>query len=165
VTEHADVSEHCGGHLNDMVVDASGRAYVGNFGWDLMGGAHPAPTVLVRVDPDGSMSVVAEDLVFPNGSVITPDGGTLIVAETFGGRFSVFGIAEDGSLGERAVWQVGPRSRSARSRRCCRRPRSRPTASHSTRKGRCGPPTACRRAAAGSRRVAKSSRRSRCRKV
>ena len=104
VTVHADLSEHCGGHLNDMVVDAAGRAYVGNFGWDLMGGEAPTAAVLVRVEPDGSASVFADDLVFPNGSVITPDGGTLIVAETFAGRLSVF---DDRDAGERTIWQVG----------------------------------------------------------
>lgn len=31
LTVHADVAEHCGGHLNDMVVDRDGRAYVGEF--------------------------------------------------------------------------------------------------------------------------------------
>jgi len=94
---------HCGGHLIDMVVDAEGRAYVGNFGWDLMGGEAPRGAVLVRVEPDGSASVFAEDLIFPNGSVITPDGGTLIVAETFAGRLSVFSL----ETGERTLWQVG----------------------------------------------------------
>jgi sugar lactone lactonase YvrE len=103
VTVHADLSEHCGGHLNDMVVDAAGRAYVGNFGWDLMGGEAPRAAVLVRVEPDGSASVFADDLVFPNGSVITPDGGTLIVAETFAGRLSAFDIES----GERTIWQIG----------------------------------------------------------
>jgi sugar lactone lactonase YvrE len=103
VTVHADLAEHCGGHLNDMVVDEAGRAYVGNFGWDLMGGEAPRAAVLVRVEPDGSASVFADDLVFPNGSVITPDGGTLIVAETFAGRLSVFDI----DSGERTIWQVG----------------------------------------------------------
>ena len=82
VSVHAEVSEHCGGHLNDMVVDGEGRAYIGNFGFDLMGGGHPATANLVRVDPDGSATVAAEDLRFPNGSVITPDGKTLIVGET-----------------------------------------------------------------------------------
>ena len=72
------------GHLNDMVVDRHGRAYAGEFGFDLDGGADPAPAVLVRVDPDGTASVAAEDLLFPNGSVITPDGRTLIVGETAG---------------------------------------------------------------------------------
>jgi sugar lactone lactonase YvrE len=100
---HADVSEYCGGHLNDMVVDDAGRIYVGNFGWDLMGGEAPRAAVLVRVEPGGSASVFADDLVFPNGSVITPDGATLIVAETFAGRLSAFEIES----GERTIWQVG----------------------------------------------------------
>ncbi len=103
VTVHADLTEHCGGHLNDMVVDEAGRAYAGNFGWDLMGGEAPRAAVLVRVETDGSASVFADDLVFPNGSVITPDGGTLIVAETFAGRLSVFSL----ETGERTTWQVG----------------------------------------------------------
>ena len=109
VIEHADVSEFCGGHLNDMVVDTHGRAYVGNFGFDLMGGGDPAPADLIRVDPDGSASVAAEGLLFPNGSVITPDGRTLIVGETAGARYTSFTIGDDGSLGDRRVWaQVAP---------------------------------------------------------
>jgi sugar lactone lactonase YvrE len=104
VTEHADVSAHCGGHLNDMVVSAEGRAYVGNFGFDLMAFADPAPATLVRVDPDGTTSVVAEDMLFPNGSVITPDGKTLIVGETAGARYTAFTIEPDGSLSDRRVW-------------------------------------------------------------
>src|SRR4051812_23441755 len=102
VTVHADLTEHCGGHLNDLVVDESGRAYVGNFGFDLMTFADPAGTSLVRVDPDGSAHVVAEDLWFPNGTVI--DGDTLIVAETFAGRLTAFSIAAGGALTERRVW-------------------------------------------------------------
>jgi len=104
VSVHADVSEFCGGHLNDMVVDGEGRAYVGNFGFDLMGGGDPNPAALIRVDPDGSASVVAEDLLFPNGSVITPDGRTLIVGETAGARYTAFTIEDDGSLTDRRVW-------------------------------------------------------------
>jgi sugar lactone lactonase YvrE len=107
VTVHADVSEHCGGHLNDLVVDGSGRAYVGNFGFDLMAGGDPEYANLVRVDPDGSVAVVAGELMFPNGAVI--DGETLIVAETMGGRLTGFTIAEDGSLTDRRVWaQISP---------------------------------------------------------
>jgi sugar lactone lactonase YvrE len=106
VSVHADVGEHCGGLLNDMVVDAQGRAYVGNFGFDIMAGADPRHTTLVRVDPDGSAAVVADELLFPNGSVIA--GDTLIVAETFAGRLSTFTIAPDGSLGDRGVWQITP---------------------------------------------------------
>jgi sugar lactone lactonase YvrE len=101
---HADVAEYCGGHLNDMVVDARGRAYAGNFGFDLMAFADPATANLIRVDPDGSASVAASDMYFPNGSVITPDGRTLIVGETAGCRYTAFTISEDGSLTDRRVW-------------------------------------------------------------
>lgn len=104
VTVHADVAEHCGGHLNDMVVSRDGRAYAGNFGFDLMAFADPAPANLIRVDPDGTASVAAEDMLFPNGSVITPDGRTLIVGETAGARYTAFTIAGDGSLTDRRVW-------------------------------------------------------------
>jgi sugar lactone lactonase YvrE len=107
VSVHADLTEHCGGHLNDLVVDELGRAYAGNFGFDLMNFADPAPTSLVRVDPDGSISVEADDLWFPNGTVI--DGDTLIVAETLAGRVTAFSIAADGSLHDRRVWgQIAP---------------------------------------------------------
>jgi sugar lactone lactonase YvrE len=108
-TEHADLTTYCGGHLNDMVVDARGRAYVGNFGFDLMGGADPRTAALVRVDPDGTVAVAAEGIVFPNGSVITADGATLIVGETLASRYTAFSIAADGSLGDRRVWaQIAP---------------------------------------------------------
>jgi sugar lactone lactonase YvrE len=109
VSVHADLAEYCGGHLNDMVVDGDGRAYVGNFGFDLMGGADPAPADLVRVDPNGSASVAAEGLLFPNGSVITPDGATLIVGETAAARYTAFTIGPGGELSDRRVWaQVAP---------------------------------------------------------
>lgn len=107
VTVHAELGEHCGGHLNDLVVDASGRAYAGNFGFDLMNFADPAGTSLLRVDPDGRVSVAADDLWFPNGMAI--DGDTLIVAETLAGRLTAFTIGADGSLGDRRVWgQIAP---------------------------------------------------------
>lgn len=109
VTVHADLSGHCRGHLNDMVVDSHGRAYVGEFGFDLMAFADPAPAKLMRVDPDGSVTVLADDLLFPNGSVITPDGATLIVGETAAARYTAFTLAADGSLSDRRVWaQVAP---------------------------------------------------------
>jgi sugar lactone lactonase YvrE len=108
VSVHADVTALTSGHLNDMIVDHQGRAYAGNFGFDLMGGGEPKPANLVRVDLDGSAGVVAEGLWFPNGMVITDDG-TLIVAETFAARFSAFQIEADGTLTDRRVWaQVQP---------------------------------------------------------
>jgi sugar lactone lactonase YvrE len=106
---HADIEEFCGGHANDMVVSDTGHAYVGNFGFDLMGGGDPEPAVLVRVAPDGTPTVEADDMWFPNGSVITPDGTTLIVGETAGCRYTALTIAGDGSLHDRRVWaQLAP---------------------------------------------------------
>ncbi|WP_290062277.1 SMP-30/gluconolactonase/LRE family protein [Amycolatopsis solani] len=103
LSEHADLSGVVSGVLNDMVVDDRGRAWVGNFGFDLMGGAPLRYTTLTRVDPDGSVSVAAEDLGFPNGMVVLP-GGVLVVAETFAGRLTAFDIGDDGELSGRRVW-------------------------------------------------------------
>lgn len=101
---HADLMGLAPWHLNDMIVDRKGRAYVGNFGWDLMGGAPPQTTCLIRVDPDGRASVAAEGLLFPNGAGITDDGCTLILSESFAGHLTAFDIAEDGSLSRRRIW-------------------------------------------------------------
>jgi sugar lactone lactonase YvrE len=101
---HADLSDVARFHCNDMVVDAVGRAYVGNFGFDLNGGAAQQVTKLALVHPDGRVEVAAEDLMFPNGTVITPDGRTLIVGETFAAQLTAFDIAADGSLSKRRVW-------------------------------------------------------------
>ncbi|PXY27795.1 SMP-30/gluconolactonase/LRE family protein [Prauserella muralis] len=105
---HADLSGKVKGHPNDMVVDARGRAFVGEFGFDLMGGAPVEPAVLLRVDPDGAVTTVADELWFPNGSVITDDG-VLLVCETFGNRVTAFDIADDGALVNRRTWaEFGP---------------------------------------------------------
>jgi len=105
---HADLSRHATGHLNDMAVDAHGRAYVGNFGFDLMGGAPLEPAALHRADPDGTVTEVATDLWFPNGTVITKDG-VLLVNETFGNRVTAFDLTQDGRLVNRRTWaEFGP---------------------------------------------------------
>jgi sugar lactone lactonase YvrE len=102
---HADLSALASFHCNDMVVDATGRAYVGNFGFDLLAKAPPAPAELVLVQPDGTASIAARGLMFPNGCVVTPDGRTLVVAETAAKRLSAFDIAAaDGNLSNRSVW-------------------------------------------------------------
>jgi sugar lactone lactonase YvrE len=117
--EHADLAQWVPLHCNDMIVDAAGRAYVGNFGFDIYAflarkPVEVRPTVLIRVDPDGQVSVAAEDLEFPNGTVITPDGGTLIVAESMGRRLTAFDVSADGGLSNRRVWadlrphRIGP---------------------------------------------------------
>ncbi|MBF6556341.1 MAG: SMP-30/gluconolactonase/LRE family protein [Acidimicrobiales bacterium] len=108
VAEYADLSGLSEHFINDMVVDGRGRAFVGTFGFDLFAGATPKPGDVLRVDPDGSTHVAASDLRFPNGMVVTPDDGTLVVAECFGGRFTAFSISDDGTLVDRALWgQVG----------------------------------------------------------
>jgi len=114
VSVHADLSAIATFHANDMVVDRQGRAYVGNFGFELdqalktrgvesVIADHPTAR-LARVDPDGRVHVAAEDLHFPNGCVIAPDGSTLIVAETLAMRLTAFDIGPDGSLSNRRVW-------------------------------------------------------------
>jgi sugar lactone lactonase YvrE len=104
LTEVADLSSLAPFHCNDMVVDAKGRAYVGNFGFDLGAGETPKSTGLILVQPDGQARVVAQDLWFPNGAVITPDARTLIIGESYRSRLTAFDIADDGSLSGRRVW-------------------------------------------------------------
>lgn len=101
---YADLSEHCRGAANEMFVDAQGRAWVGHHGFDFFGGGEASPASLVRVDRDGSVTVVTEDLIFPNGTALLPDGKTLIVAESFANRLSAFDVDAEGSLSNRRVW-------------------------------------------------------------
>lgn len=108
LVEVADLSAIATYHCNDMVVDAVGRAYVGNFGFDFEAGDAFSATALARVDPDGTVTTAATDLAFPNGTVITPDGGTLIIAESFAAQLSAFTVEADGSLTDRRVWAAVP---------------------------------------------------------
>ena len=116
LVEHADLNGVATFHANDMLVDAHGRAYVGNFGFDLhaaiaAGGEAPmlepdwvAPgTPLALVRPDGSVEVAADDLKFPNGTGLLPDG-RLVVAETLAFGLTVFDVAADGALSGRRVF-------------------------------------------------------------
>jgi len=103
LVEYADLSTLAPWHLNDMLVDQQGRVWVGNYGFDLMGGAKVTTTNLICVDPDRSASVVASGLGFPNGMALTADGRTLIVAETFMNRLSGFDV-DSGALGARWTW-------------------------------------------------------------
>ena len=104
LVEHADLSGVAEWHCNDMVVDAHGNAYVGNFGFDLEARSSYAPATLALVRPDGRVEVAATGMRFPNGSVITPDGSTLIVGQSFGGNFVAFTIDDDAALGHRREW-------------------------------------------------------------
>jgi sugar lactone lactonase YvrE len=115
VTTFADISEYCTFWANDMIVSPTGFSYVGNFGFDLdallvelgveqfLATVHPT-TNLVVLDPSGQVVQVVPDLAFPNGTVITPDGATLIIGETMGSRLTAFDVASDGTLSNRRVW-------------------------------------------------------------
>lgn len=114
ISLHADLSRIATFHCNDMVVGSSGEAYVGNFGFDLgremvargperVAADHVAAQ-LAYVLPNGAVSVAASDMHFPNGSVITPDGKTLIVAETLSGSLTAFDRGADGTLSNRRLW-------------------------------------------------------------
>lgn len=116
LTVHADIAEHCGYWANDLVVGAEGTAYVGNFGFDLdsfleehgvegvLTPPGPPTTNLVVLSPSGEILQVIDDMAFPNGSVITPDGGTLIVGETMRMRLTAFDITADGTLTNRRTF-------------------------------------------------------------
>ena len=95
----ADLGALAPADLGDMVVDSHGRAFIGSQAFS--GG------VILRVDPDDTVSVVAEDLDFPNGMAITPDDQTLIVAESIGRRLTAFSIGGDGALSDRRVFAGG----------------------------------------------------------
>ena len=116
LSTHADFGNHFTWHANDLLVDQHGRAYIGNFGFDyevfldeqgiegLFADPDSLTTVMCRVDPDGSINVASDGLIFPNGMVISPGSKTMIVAETLALRLTAFDIAPDGSLSNRRVW-------------------------------------------------------------
>lgn len=104
LAHHADLSGLASWYCNDMVVDHQGRAYVGNFGFDLHNNAPMKTAELICVEPNGEARVVAKDLAFPNGTVITPDGQTLIVGESFGGKLTAFTIEVNGDLKAPRTW-------------------------------------------------------------
>lgn len=107
---YADLAEHATGDLNDFAVDARGRIYLGDFGYDYHGGEAPRPAQLYRIDPDGSVRVVAEDVHFPNGSVVIDEGRTLVVAETWKARIKAFDLSASGELsGPRIFADLGER--------------------------------------------------------
>ena len=109
--QHADLSRIATFHCNDMLVDDNGRAYVGNFGWDLaaegLRGATGAD--LAFIDPSGEVELAARGLLFPNGMALTDDGTTLLVGESFGRQYRAYDRDADGRLSNERVWaEVAP---------------------------------------------------------
>jgi sugar lactone lactonase YvrE len=110
MVRHADLTGVAAHGWNEIVVDPRGNIYLDGAGFDFLGGAAPEPGIIALVTPDGRARQVAGDIDFPNGMVVTPDGSTLVVAESFAGRLTAFDIQPDGGLANRRVWVdgVGP---------------------------------------------------------
>jgi hypothetical protein len=100
---HADLSGLSDCKWNDIAMDGRGNAYVNNIGFDFPGGGF-APGIVALISPDGSVRQVADGVSFPNGTAVTPDSSTLIVAESYASRLTAFEIATDGDLSNRRVW-------------------------------------------------------------
>ncbi|MGV9378132.1 SMP-30/gluconolactonase/LRE family protein [Nonomuraea sp. NPDC003707] len=92
---------------NEIVVDGRGNIYINGADFDFAGGGAPKPGYIKLVTPDGELRQVAGDIQFPNGMVITPDGRTLIVSESFAGRLTAFDIDADGGLSNRRIFADG----------------------------------------------------------
>jgi sugar lactone lactonase YvrE len=104
LSEYADLSRHATGWVNDFAVDPQDRLFVGNFGYDFVAGEPRKTTCIHRVDPDGTITTVAEGVDFPNGSVVINGGRTLIVAETWERRITAFDINSAGELENRRIF-------------------------------------------------------------
>jgi sugar lactone lactonase YvrE len=104
---HADLSAVSDKPWNDIVADGQGNAYVNSIGFEFPGGQF-APGLIGLVTRDGHVRQVAGDLAFPNGMAITPDGATLIVAESYANQLTAYDIGTDGDLGHRRTWAQTP---------------------------------------------------------
>jgi sugar lactone lactonase YvrE len=107
IVTHAELTPISRFKWNEIVVDRRGNAYVNSIGFDFPGGEF-APGVIALVTPDGAARRVADGVAFPNGMAVTPDGRTLIVAESYGQKLTAFEIGTDGSLANRRVWAELP---------------------------------------------------------
>lgn len=108
LTVFADVSHLTDAPINDLVTAASGQTFLGGFGYDLYADAPQRPGPIFGLDLDGKPTIVEEDMVFPNGSIILPGTDTLVVAETWAARLSAFDIAANGDLENKRVWAELP---------------------------------------------------------
>ncbi len=107
VEPDGSTAQHSAQGGNELVVDLAGHVYVNGADFDFLGGGAPEPGWIRLIDLDGTARDVAGDIEFPNGMVVTPDGSTLVVAESFAGRLSAFDIEGDGSLSGRRTWADG----------------------------------------------------------
>jgi sugar lactone lactonase YvrE len=112
LSRYADVAQLSAQGCNDIVVDGRGNAYVNSPNFDFQSGppdSAVAPGFVALVRPDGSASVVADDISFPNGMAVTADNATLVVADSYRHCLVGFDIDADGGLSNRQVWaDLGP---------------------------------------------------------
>lgn len=101
---YADLATHCRGHVNDFAIDDAGRIYVGDFGYDFHAGEPKCETNLLRIEPDGTISVAATGLEFPNGIALLDGGRTLVVAETWRSLLTAFDRDANGKLSNRRTF-------------------------------------------------------------
>lgn len=95
---------------NEIVVDPRGNTFVNRAGFDLMAGEEAKAGTIAVVTAAGVTRDVGGDVWFPNGMAVTPDGATLIVAESYGKRLTAFDIGLDGALSGRRAWaELGDR--------------------------------------------------------
>jgi sugar lactone lactonase YvrE len=104
LAEAADCSKVAPNEINDMIVDRHGHAFISQFGYDMHHGGKFKKAALLRVDPDGSVHEVADEMSIANGMIITCDERTLVVAESTGRVLTAFDLADDGSISNRRVW-------------------------------------------------------------
>lgn len=102
--EVADCSEYANFYCNDMIVNENGNAYIGNFGFNSHTNEDPKSTNLILVRPGEEPVIAADNLFFPNGTVISEDNKTLIIGESYAARLTAFDINDDGSLSNRRIW-------------------------------------------------------------
>jgi sugar lactone lactonase YvrE len=109
---HADLSHLSPYGWSEITVDGRGNIYVNSLNFDFADfetvlASGRAPGKIALVTHEGDVCEVADEIAFPNGMAITPDNGTLIIAESFAARLTAFDIAEDGTLSNRRVWAEG----------------------------------------------------------
>src|SRR5690606_1902038 len=107
-TVHADLSARTPHPLNDMGVDAMGRAYVVELVYDAAEPLRPKPGAMWLVRPDGSAEIAAAGLLMGNGTVFSADGRRLFTAETLGSRLTAFDVEADGRLTNRELFAPLP---------------------------------------------------------
>ena len=98
--------------INDMIRTPSGVCFIDTVSFDFVAyarGEIPAqPSVLARVDADGTVSVATAEVNFPNGMAITQDGKRLLVADSLDQCIHAFELHADGLLGARSCFAALP---------------------------------------------------------